>query len=111
MDSLSLEEKNIIKEIRNLFRIKKELNYTAVKGITNFYRLGKETKKAIKDRAFRDIKNLFEFEEEHYFKPGRVNNFWSNNYIEYKCNNDKNKTLSAEECLNKIRPYLKRHYK
>ena len=36
-----------------------------------------------------------------------VNNFWSNNYIEYKNNGDKNKILSVEGYLNKIRPYLK----
>ena len=33
--------------------------------------------------------------------------FWSNNYIEYKCNNDISKTVSVEEYLNKIRPYLR----
>ena len=37
----------------------------------------------------------------------RVNNFWSNNYIEYKSNGDINERLSVEEYLNKIRPYLK----
>ena len=40
-------------------------------------------------------------------KPVRVYNFWSNNYIEYESNGDRNKTLSGEEYLNKIRPYLK----
>ena len=45
--------------------------------------------------------------EENYYKPVRVNNFWSNNYIEYKSKGDRNKTLSVEECLNKISPYLK----
>ena len=30
MESLSLEDKNIIKDIRNLFRLKKELNYNAI---------------------------------------------------------------------------------
>ena len=29
------------------------------------------------------------------------------NYIEYESNGDRNKTLSIEEYLNKIRPYLK----
>ena len=29
------------------------------------------------------------------------------NYIEYKSNGDRNKTLLVEEYLNKIRPYLK----
>ena len=35
----------------------------------------------------RDIRNLFEHEEEgNYYKPVQVSNFWSNNYIEYKRN-------------------------
>ena len=108
MESLSLEEENIIKDIRNLFRLKKEQNYTAIKDIRNLFRQEKETK-AIKDRILRDIKNLFEHEkeEENYYKPVRVSNFWSNNYIEYESNGDRNKTLSVEEYLNKIRPYLK----
>ena len=40
-------------------------------------------------------------------KPVRVNNFWSNNYIEYESNGDMNKTLSDKKYLNKVRPYLK----
>ena len=36
-----------------------------------------------------------------------VSNYWHNNYIEYENNGDSNKTLSVEEHLNKIRPYLK----
>ena len=46
-------------------------------------------------------------EEENYYKPVRVILFWSNNYIEYEGKCYRNKTLSVEECLNKIRPYLK----
>ena len=89
MESLSLEEENIIKDIRNLFRLEKEA-------------------KAIKDRILRDIKHLFEDkeEEENCYNPVRVNNFWSNNYIQYESNGGRNKTLSFEEYLNKIRPYL-----
>ena len=45
--------------------------------------------------------------KENYYKPVKVNNFWSNNYIEYKSNSDRNKILSVEEYLDKIRPYLK----
>ena len=37
----------------------------------------------------------------------RVSNFWSNNYIEYERDGDRNKTLSVEEYLNKISQYLK----
>ena len=41
--------------------------------------------------------------EENYYKPVRVNNFWSNNYID----NDKSRILSVEKYLDKIRPYLR----
>ena len=37
----------------------------------------------------------------------KVDNFWSNNCIEYKSNDDKNTILSVEEYVNKIRPYLR----
>ena len=107
MENPRPEEENKIKDIRNLFRIKKELNYTAIKNIRNLFRLEKETK-AIKDRILRVVKNLFEYkEEENYYKPVRVSNLWSNNCVEYESNDDRNKTLSVEEYLNKIRPYLK----
>ena len=49
----------------------------------------------------------YEKEEGKYCKSVRVNNFWSNNYIEYKSNGDKNRMLSVEEYLDKIRPYLR----
>ena len=45
--------------------------------------------------------------KENFYKPLRVNNFWSNNYTEHESNSDGNKTLSVEDYLNKIRPYLK----
>ena len=99
MESLNLEEETIIK---------KEQNWTAVKDAWNLYRQEKEAK-WIKDRILRNIKYLFdhEREEENYYKPVRVSSFWSNNYIEYESNDDRNKTLSVEEYLNKISPYLK----
>ena len=83
------EEEKIIKDKGNLSRLKKEV-------------------KGIKDIVLRNIKNLFEYgkEEKTYYKPIRVNS-WSNNYIEYRSNGDKNKILSVEEYLYKIRPYLR----
>ena len=36
-----------------------------------------------------------------------LSNFWSDNYTEYKSNDDRNKTLSFEQYLHKIRLYLK----
>ena len=70
MQSLTLEEENIIKDIRNLFILMKDVRKL---------RREKETK-AIKDRILRDIENLLELgkEEENYYKPLRVSNFWSN---------------------------------
>ena len=46
----------------------------------------------------RDIRNLFEWEneEQNYCKPIQVCNSYSINYIEYKSNGDKNDTLSIE---------------
>ena len=70
------EEENIIKHIRNLFRLEKE-----TKGI------------------LRDL-----FEDRHKFVE--VNNFLSKNYIGYKSNGARNKKLSVEEYLDKIKPYL-----
>ena len=82
MESLSPKEKNIVKNIRNLFRLEK-------------------VTKAIKDRIIRDIKNPFEYEEKDYYKPVVTNNFRSYNYIESK-SIGKRKTRSVEEYLNKI---------
>ena len=107
MENLRPEEKKVIKDTRNLFRLKKELAYTTAKDIRSLFRLKKKTKK-IKDRILRDIKNPFEHEEEeNYHKSVRVSNFWSNSYIEYEIDGDRNKTLSVEEYLNKVNPYLK----
>ena len=58
MECLSLEKENIIKDTRNVFRIKRELNYTTIKDIRNLFRLEKETK-LIKDIIIRYMKNLF----------------------------------------------------
>ena len=38
MKNLRSEEENINKDIRNLFRLKKELNYTSIKDIRNLFR-------------------------------------------------------------------------
>ena len=48
-----------------------------------------------------------EKEDENYYKSVRANHFWSNNDIECKSNGDKNRILSVEEYLDKIRPYLR----
>ena len=63
MKYLMSEQENIVKNVRNLFRLEKET-------------------KGIKDEILIYVKNLFE----EYYKPVKVNNFWSKNYIEYKSN-------------------------
>ena len=61
--------------------------------------------KTIKDRIIRDIRALFEKEDDYYI-PIRIGNIWNNNYIEYESNSDKNKNLSLKEYLSEIKPYL-----
>ena len=48
-------KKETIKDIRNLFRLKKGQNYTAVKDIRNLFRQEKESK-AIKDRILKILR-------------------------------------------------------
>ena len=43
----------------------------------------------IKDRIIRDIRTLFEQQEEDYYKFKRLQIFWNNSYIEYESNGDK----------------------
>ena len=66
-------EENIIKSIRNLFKLKKEND-------------------AIKDQIITDNRTLFK-QGDGYYKPIRADNFWNNNYIEYQSSGDRNKGL------------------
>ena len=59
---------------------KDEIQDNTIKNIRNFFRL-KNEKQAIKDRATRDARNLFEYESNYYRSMGVVN-FWNKNYIE-----------------------------
>ena len=60
-----------------------------------------------KDRIIRDIRTLFEKQEEDYYEPKGVSNFCNNNYIKYESNGDKNRNVSLDEYLNKIEAYLR----
>ena len=103
MENSRLKEEKFITDIGNLFRLKNQQNDTAIKEIRNLlFRIKKN--EGIKYIVPRSIKKLSEYkkEKENYYKPVKVNTFWNNNYIDYKSNGDKNKTLSAEEYLNKI---------
>ena len=106
MENPRREGKKLIKDIRNLFRLKQEQNDTAIKGKRNLFRLNTKIT-GIGEIILRNTKNLFEYEKEkeNYYKPTGVNNFWSSNYIEYKSNSDENRILSVGENLDKIRQY------
>ena len=60
-----------------------------------------------KKRIVRDIRKLFEYEKKNYYKPVAVGSSWSNNYIKYESIGERNTTLSVEQYVNKIKPYLK----
>ena len=60
-----------------------------------------------KTRIVRDIRTVFEQQEEDYYKPKRVSNFRNNNYIAYESNSDINRNVSLGKYVNKIKPYLR----
>ena len=47
----------------------------------------------INDKIIRDIRTLFEQEEDQY-ETKRVSNFWNNNYIEYESNGYKKRLIT-----------------
>ena len=97
------KEDNIIKDIKNLCRLRKAVDGSATKDIRNLFRRRKGNK-TIKDKIIADIK-AFE-EEDNYYKPIKIGNVWKNYYIEYESNSDKSKSLSVKEYLIKIKLYL-----
>ena len=83
---------NIIKNIRNFFKLKKEnkaIKTTIIIIITRII-------------IIRDISNLLELEIKDYYKPIKVNNFYSNNYVVYKGNGDGNKNCWLKNILIKL---------
>ena len=67
----------------------------------------KHNERIIKDTIIKDIRTLFEEEEEGYYEPKRLSNFGNNNYIEYESNDDQNRNLSLAEYFNEIKAYLR----
>ena len=65
---------NTIKDVKNLFELKKEIDDNRIKSTIKLFRLKKENE-AIKDRIIRDIRNLFEKEREGYYKLVKLGNF------------------------------------
>ena len=105
LEKNKINEDTIIKDVKNLFRLNKEIDDATSKEKINRFRL-KEENEAIKDKVVEDVRNLSEHKEENQYKPVRVGNVLENNFIEYESNNYRNKILSIEKYLNKIGPYL-----
>ena len=63
----------------NKLKIQKQSDENIIKSIKSIFKLKKENE-AIKDIIIRDIGNLFK-QEDDFYKPCRVGNFWNNNYI------------------------------
>ena len=59
---------------------KKQCEENIIKNIRDHFKLEKENE-AIKDRTIRDTRTLFE-QEDDYYKLITVGNFWNNNYID-----------------------------
>ena len=62
-------------------------------------------KEAKSDKINSDIRNIFK--EEDFYGPIRVDYLYSNNYIEYDSDGNRNKNLSIKEYLNESKSYLK----
>ena len=77
-------QKKAIQSIRNLFKIKNE-------------------NKAIQYRIIRDIRTLFEQQEENdFYKRIRAGSFWNKNSVKCQSSGDRNKNLSVKEYLDKL---------
>ena len=59
----------------------------------------------IKKNLYDPRNNLFKPGKDHY-KPVKIGNAFSRNYIEYKSNGDKDRTLLITNYLGEIKPYL-----
>ena len=74
----------IVINIRNSFEMKKEAN---------------------SDKTNSDIRNIFK--QEDFYGPIRVDYLYSNNYIEYDSDGNRNKNLSIKEYLSESKSYLR----
>ena len=58
--------------------------------------------------GIREIENLFDdYNDNDYYKPISVKSSFNESYKKYESRGDKDKTLSVEQYLNVIVPYLK----
>ena len=81
--------------------LKNELKKKNLKSIIN----KDEKTEEIKEILYDPRNNLSKQEEDNY-KPEKIGNAFSSNYIEYKSSGNKDKTLSPKDYLDEIKPYL-----
>ena len=95
-------------KIVSLLKTNTAENYSKRTRAKNVYK-DQKIIKAMKDKIISDTRNFIEQEEEEEdsYKPEKVDKFYSDSFIIYESKGDKNKTLSIEEYLYKIRPNLK----
>ena len=65
-----------------------------------------KNKKGPNNKVLIDIRTLYQSYKEDYYKPVRIGNAFSSNYIEYESNGDKDKTLFTDDYLDIIKQYL-----
>ena len=94
IESLILEEENIFKDIKNLFRLEKlkKTADTTFKDIRNLFRPEKE-KEEIKDRILRDIRNVFRIKK----KIQQLNKYSNNQRLLLSV---KNNVIKEQEQVN-----------
>ena len=80
------------------------------KDVINLFRLNERKQSNQRQNQLEILGTFFEHQEKDHYEPVRVANFWSDNYIEYEGNCNRNKTLSIEEYLDKVRPYILKGY-
>ena len=90
------------KETNKKTKNEKESRGDIIKNMRRSLFKPKKQNKPTKDEKISDIRNV-----EDCYKLLRVDNFYSNNYIEYESNCDTDKNLPAEEYFCKIKTYLK----
>ena len=98
-----------IKNRKNLFKYGTKNTEKSLDELENF--LFKTKKYYDKDDEYKgiisDIKGLLGLSNyKDYYRPVIVNGAFNNNYVMYESNGDKNKILSPNEYLDKIRSYL-----
>ena len=86
-------------KIVSLIKTNTTENYSKLTRVQNVFK-GQKIIKIIEDIIISDTRNVFERkEEEDYYKPVRVNKFYSENFIICEIMGDKNKIVSTEGYL------------